>query len=199
MKNSLISFLVVLICIMLTAAYSMAAKNVIVLIPDGCGVSTQTLARWYKGKALNVDEMVVGLAKTYMTNSVITDSAPAATAVTTGYKSTDKFIGVGPRPDNLLSNMPPVPADMPYKPLATVLEGAKLLGKATGLVATSTISHATPASFGSHVPNRSMENDIMEQLVYQGIDVVFGGGKRHLLPTSPTAYHSRKAAACGLN
>jgi alkaline phosphatase len=73
---------------------------------------------------------------------------------------------------------------MRYRPLATVLEGARLKGMATGIVATSRVTHATPAAYIAHVPNREMENDIMEQAVYQDIDVVFGGGRRHLLPVA---------------
>ena len=60
--------------------------------------------------------------------------------------------------------------------------GARLLKKATGIVATSRVSHATPGAYVAHVPMRDDENDIMEQAVYQGLDVVLGGGKRHLLP-----------------
>ncbi len=68
-----------------------------------------------------------------------------------------------------------------YTPLATILEDSRLEGKATGLVATSRITHATPAAFASHVDNRDNENEIMEQMVYEDIDIVFGGGSRHLL------------------
>jgi alkaline phosphatase len=56
------------------------------------------------------------------------------------------------------------------------------MGKATGIVATSRVTHATPAAYIAHVPSRDMEDEIMEQAVYQNMDVVFGGGKRHLLP-----------------
>jgi alkaline phosphatase len=66
--------------------------------------------------------------------------------------------------------------------MATVLEGARLLKKSTGIVATSRVTHATPAAYIAHAPSRGDEDDIMEQAVHQGIDVVFGGGKRHLVP-----------------
>jgi alkaline phosphatase len=117
---------------------------------------------------------------THMANSVITDSAAAATALATGHKTTGRFVAVGPRTDDLLSGW--VPTAAPFEPLATVLEGARLAGKSTGLVATSRITHATPAAFASHVSDRGMENDIMEQMVYQNVDVVFGGGAVHLFP-----------------
>ena len=65
-----------------------------------------------------------------------------------------------------------------------MLEASKLEGKATGLVATSRVSHATPAAFASHVDNRDNETEIMEQMVYECIDVVFGGGSRYLVPAA---------------
>ncbi len=62
------------------------------------------------------------------------------------------------------------------------MEGAKQAGKATGIISTSEIQHATPAGFSAHVTHRSNYGDIAEQQVYQGIDVVLGGGKESLLP-----------------
>ena len=155
-------------------------KNVIVLVPDGCSQSIETISRWYKGSDLNVDSIVTGTVETWMANSVITDSAPAATAFATGYKSTDKFISVGPRTNDLLTGF--TPDTEPYVPLATVLEASKIEGKATGLIATSTISHATPAAYAAHNYNRGNEQDITEQMVYNDIDVVFGGGAANLFP-----------------
>jgi alkaline phosphatase len=150
-------------------------KNIIVLIPDGMSVGGVTLTRWYNaydptsgeidtGKKLALDEMASGLMRTYWQADgivgAITDSAPAATALATGNKTNDKFIGVTPA----------------KTPVASILEAAKLNGKATGLVATSQIMHATPADYSSHYPDRSKEELIAEQQVYNNIDVVFGGG-----------------------
>lgn len=157
-------------------------KNVIILVPDGCFQSVQTLARWYSGSPLMLDEMVAGTVSTYSTDSVITDSSSAASAFATGYKTTNGFVSVGPSNASVLSILENPSEDMQYRPLATVLEGSKLEGKATGLVATSRVTHATPAAFASHVDNRDNENEIMEQMVYENVDVVFGGGSRHLVP-----------------
>jgi alkaline phosphatase len=157
-------------------------KNVIVMVPDGCSTSIQTLARWYKGEPLAIDPHATGSMATYMSNSVITGSAAAATAFATGTKTTARFIGVGPRPDDLLEGEE-APEHLQYAPLATVLEGAKLQGMATGLVATSRITHATPAAYAAHIHDRGMDNEIMEHIVYNMVDVVFGGGGRHLLPS----------------
>lgn len=158
-------------------------KNIIVIIPDGTAQTVATAARWLKGSALEVDEMFSGAVRTYMSNSVITGSA-AATAFATGYKTSVRFIGVGPRPDDVLSTEEVPPEWLQYRPLATVLEAAKQRGKATGLVATSRITHATPAAYAAHIHDRGMDNELMEHLVYQDVDVVFGGGKRHLIPVS---------------
>ena len=68
-------------------------KNVIIMVPDGCSQSIQTLARWYKGAPLNLDGMSTGAVRTHMANSVITGSAAAATAFASGYKTTARFIG----------------------------------------------------------------------------------------------------------
>jgi len=157
-------------------------KNVIILVPDGCSQSVQTLARWYSGNPLMLDQMVTGTVSTYSTDSVITDSSSAATAFATGYKTTNGFVSVGPDNASVLSILEKPSEDLQYNPLATVLEGSKLEGKATGLVATSRVTHATPAAFASHVDNRDNENEIMEQMIYENIDVVFGGGSRHLVP-----------------
>lgn len=157
------------------------AKNVIVMIADGCSDEQYTFARWFKGQPLSLDPIRVGAVKTYIADSVVADSAPAASAFATGVRTSDKFISVGPQAETMAGVPKPEP-DLSYRPLATVLEGARLMGKATGIVATSRVTHATPAAYIAHVPSRDMEDDIMEQAVYQSIDVVFGGGNRHLLP-----------------
>lgn len=61
--------------------------------------------------------------------------------------------------------------------LETILEASQENGKATGLVATSTITHATPASFASHVEDRNNETEIARQMLENEVDVILGGGK----------------------
>ncbi|MBF0527808.1 MAG: alkaline phosphatase [Deltaproteobacteria bacterium] len=184
---------IMLILVMILPGLSLAqgpAKNVIVLIPDGCSFEQYTLARWFKGAPLTTDSILTGAVKTYIADSVIADSAPAATAYATGTRTNDKYIGLSPD-DKVLSTLTKPSPDMLFRPMPTVLEAARLMAKSTGLVATSRVSHATPASFAAHVSHRKYEEDIMEQMVYQGIDVVFGGGGQFLFAkenqTSP--YH----------
>ncbi len=158
--------------------------NVIVLIPDGCGVAHMTMARWFKGAPLAQDMMDVSLVHTYNANSMITGSAAAATAFATGYKTwegPDKARCVSMLPDSLILPKPEkLPGTQAWRPVASVLEGARLAGKAVGLVATCRVSHATPAAYASHWHERNDEAILMEQMAYADIDVVFGGGLAYL-------------------
>jgi alkaline phosphatase len=171
--------------------YNKKLKNVIVMVPDGCSASIQTLARWVKGAPLNLDGLNTGSVKTYMANSVITGSAAAATAFATGHKTSVRFLGVGPsetspKGDDLGFLPTFTPTAAPFAPVESILEVAKRNGKATGLIATSRITHATPAAYACHIDDRGKDNEIMEHMVYQDIDVVFGGGARHLTPENET-------------
>ena len=157
-------------------------KNVIVLIPDGCDGAIQTLARWYKNETLQVDQLATASIANHMANSVITGSGAAATAFACGIKTTERFLGVGPRTNDLLSIYDPSEMASQYAPVASILEAAKLAGKSTGIVATFSVTHATPAAFACHIDDRGKHDDIMEHIVFNSIDVVFGGGKQHLLP-----------------
>ncbi|GMR68796.1 alkaline phosphatase [Bacillus cereus] len=156
-------------------------KNVIMMVMDGTSSSATTLARLYKGKPLVLDEIVTGGVRTYSAESAITDSAPAATALATGNKSNSGYVGVLP---SIMSSpgLKPIKEEDKLRPVANVLEGAKRTGRATGIVATAEIQHATPAGFSAHHVNRKRFDIIAEQQVYQNIDVVLGGGKAALLP-----------------
>jgi alkaline phosphatase len=158
-------------------------KNVIMLIPDGCGSEQYTLARWVKGAPLAFDSILVGGVRTFIADSVVADSAPAATAYASGLRTADKRLGVGPQAEGLLPGQPP-PGEMALRPLATVLEAARLKGKSTGLVVTARVSHATPAAFAAHVYGRDDETAIAKQMAHQGLDVLMGGGRRQFLPAA---------------
>jgi len=136
-------------------------KNVIMMITDGTSVDVLSLARWYKGGPLAVDSIICGLIKTNSSDSTIADSAPAATAYSTGYKSKAGYVGVSG--DSIL-------------PKITVLEVAKIKGKSTGIIVTCENPHATPAAFSSHTQWRRDYEAINEQQVFNNLDVVFSGG-----------------------
>ena len=136
-------------------------KNVILLIADGFGPASATMARTAIGRPLALDAILTGSVATGATDSEVTDSAAGATAFACGIKTYNGAIAV----------------DTLRAPCRTILEAAEERGMATGLVATSRITHATPASFASHVPNRGMEAEIATQLMDAGVEVLFGGGR----------------------
>lgn len=144
------------------------ARSVIMMIPDGTGPNIFALARTVLDptlkQRLHIDPYVMGTIQTHSSTSYITDSASSATAYSTGYKTYDEAIGV----------------DHFKQPLGTVLEAAKARGMITGMVVTSRVTHATPASFASHVIQRDDEDDIARQYVNnKNLDFLLGGGMRH--------------------
>ena len=158
------------------------ANNVIVLIPDGCSQSMATLTRWCRGGPLALDLIQSGAVRTHSADSLVTDSAAAATALACGVKTDNGSLGVAPAPD-----APFRPADLTYapgQPIATVLEGAKRSGRSVGLVVTVDVWDATPAGVVAHTASRKSDAVIREQMLYQDLDVVFGGGREMLRPSS---------------
>ncbi len=147
-------------------------RNVILCIGDGMGLSQVALARvkaaGLGGKLCMERLPVTGLVRTHSEDSCVTDSAAAGTALACGVKTNNAMIGVTPDGQGYCS----------------ILEAAQARDMATGLVVTSTITHATPASFGAHVKSRKSEDRIAEQLVGNQINVLFGGGKKFFLPQS---------------
>lgn len=156
-----------------------AIKNVIILIPDGMANDATALARWYKGSSLALDEMASGLVRTHSADAAIADSAPAGTAFATGHKSHTGYVGVLPDKATMPGQQP-IKAGDEKKPVASILEASKLAGKATGIIATSEIMHATPADFSAHYPDRKNYDALSMQQVYNGMDVVLGGGAKYL-------------------
>lgn len=154
-------------------------RNVIFMMSDGTPHEAWALTRWVTGKRLASDDILTGAVQTYGADSIITDSAPGASAFATGRKGSNKGIAVAPWRVTITGVSE---SAQPYAPLPTVIEGARLSGRATGLVATSNIQHASPAAFSAHTHDRGRYNDIGEQQVYQHLDVVLGGGEQHLLP-----------------
>ncbi len=140
------------------------AKNIIFMVPDGMGLADVTAARIFKngpdGAPLAFEKLPqIGYQRTYSASSTVTDSAAAASAWATGEKYKNGQISSHGE-------------DAPE----TILEIAKKKGKATGLVATSTITHATPAAFGSHVDGRKSEGEIGRQFIFETrVDVLLGG------------------------
>lgn len=143
-------------------------ENVIYMIPDGYSANYASNYRVYKGEDAVWDDHLKGMFTTYSADSDITDSAAAGTAMSTGEKTNNGVIGL----------------DTEGNELETILEASQEDGKATGLVATSTITHATPAAFASHVDDRNNETEIARQMLANEVDVILGGGKNNFLPIS---------------
>lgn len=183
------------------------ARNVILFVGDGMGVSTLTAIRIHagqlEGKAgeehrLPWDEFPhLALVKTYNVNQQVPDSAGTATAMLTGEKTRSGVINIrpaAPKGDCAASR---------GQELETILEQAERRGLATGIVTTTRVTHATPAAAYAHAPERDWESDadipaaeqaagcrdIARQLVEfaagDGIEVVMGGGRLNFLPGGP--------------
>lgn len=144
------------------------AKNVILFVGDGMGISTITAARILEGQqkksayggeenALSFEKFpYLAHSKTYQANQQVPDSAPTMTAIITGSKANDGMLSIDPKV--LGSNDFAAAAD-PANKLETLLEQAEKRGLWTGVVSTARVTHATPGACYAHTPNRDWESD----------------------------------------
>ncbi|MCB9282459.1 MAG: alkaline phosphatase [Lewinellaceae bacterium] len=140
------------------------AKNVILLIGDGMGLSQISAALYSNNNHLHIEQFsLIGLQKNFASDNLITDSAASATAMACGVKTYNGAIGV---------NQDTMPA-------SSILEEAEAHGMATGVITTSTIVHATPAAFLAHQPERKMYQEIALDIARSGADLLIGGGKKY--------------------
>jgi alkaline phosphatase len=184
------------------------ARNVILFVGDGMGISTITATRILEGQRkgqsgednrLSFEQFPqAALVRTFSANQQVSDSAPTATAMVTGWHANDGALSVGPE---VADNEADAARVAPYAH-QTILELAESRGLSTGIVSTARITHATPASNYAHTPNRDWEYagqlpatatlpDIAAQLVQRqktgnGIEVVLGGGRGALLDRGST-------------
>lgn len=154
-------------------------RSVIVLIGDGMGAAYFTAARLHKGELAMERMEVGGLMDQRSATSLVTGSAEAATALATGVRTYGGAIGVGLECRDLMvadsATMRADPASC--DPLESVFDVAHRAGMATGLVATSSVTHATPAGFGAKVPQRGWQAEIANQYMDGPIQVILGGGQ----------------------
>ncbi len=183
------------------------AKNAILFIGDGMGISTVTAARILEGQLrggsgeenqLSFDRFPhVALIKVYNTNQQTPDSAGTMTAIVTGEKTRAGVLSV----DASVERGDFQRADAHR--LETLFENAEDRGLATGLVTTTSVTHATPAALYAHSPERNWDSDtalppdaraagfpdIARQLIEfphgDGVDVALGGGEQHFRPAGP--------------
>ena len=167
-------------CLLAFANQSLAAeapKNIIYMIGDGMGPAFTTAYRYYSDNPNTklveptiFDQILVGMAHTYPDDDTyVTDSAAGATALSTAIKTYNGAIAV----------------DTHKKPLKTMLQVAKEKGMRTGLVSTSQINHATPASFAAHNESRRNYDEIADDYFDVKIagklpvDLMLGGGVQY--------------------
>jgi alkaline phosphatase len=166
-------FLLIIPCILLVSCLPVIKfnhtadsdiKNVILMIGDGMGLPDVYAAMTVSDSSLNIERCPYnGLQVTYSANNYITDSGAAGTALATGIKTNNGSIGVDSQGNRVRS----------------ILEIAEEHGLSTGLVSTSSITHATPASFIAHQSNRGSYEDIASDFLKTDIDVFIGGGTDH--------------------
>ena len=172
------------------------AKNVIVIVGDGYGITTNYINRLNQGQINGGlgDEFVLphekldhlALIKTYTTNGQTPDSAGTSTAIHSGIKTKSGIIGLT---DSSIRG------DCMSKrtEVESISDIFKKLDKSVGVVTNTRITHATPAALYAHsfdrnweddskVPKDCSQDDIALQLINSDIDLALGGGKRHFLP-----------------
>lgn len=136
-------------------------KNVIYLIGDGMGFgAVSTLLLSENGQTGFEMAPVIGLNETQSANNYVTDSPAGGTALATGTRTNNGFLGVDPDTVQLKS----------------ILVKAQEMGKKTGIVVNTTITEATPGAFYAGVPSRSMSYKIAEQFCNSNVDVTIGAG-----------------------
>ncbi|MDO6525968.1 alkaline phosphatase [Motilimonas sp. 1_MG-2023] len=156
-------------------------KNVILMIGDGMGPGQMGLLEEYARKAPKsiyqghdtalktlIDKGVLGMSLHSPADALVVDSACSASHLASGVDAPSEALGL----------------DIDGNPVESVLEIAKKMGKATGLVSDTRLTHATPAAFASHQPHRSFENEIAEEMLATGVDVMLSGGLRYWIPKS---------------
>lgn len=189
------------------------AKNVIVFIGDGMGISTITAARIYKNQRaggigeesqLSFEEFpFVGLSRTHEVNAQVPDSAGTATAILSGVKVNMNMTGFDAR-----AKYQECDPDINEKAkLENIITWAQVAGKSTGLVTTARVTHATPGATYAHANDRYWEcdslvpercknivKDIARQLVEdepgRNLNVVLGGGRNQLGVPLPEGVNS---------
>lgn len=165
------SFLVALLAVLATGSAlaqdeAERPRNVILMIPDGFGPASLSMARLAAGAPLALDAFLTGSVGTASADNPVTDSGAAATAFAAGIKTYNGAIAV----------------DTLRRPVGTVLQGARDRGMFTALVTTTAITHATPASFAAHAVTRADQVGIAPQFLENRVDLLLGGGLQFFLP-----------------
>jgi alkaline phosphatase len=139
-------------------------KNIILFIGDGMGAAQLYAGMTVSNQPFTLEKFPYsGFSKTFSADNYITDSAAGGTAISSGEKTNNGMIGV--RPDSTL--------------LTSIIEFVHKKGFSTGVISTSSITHATPASFVSHNSGRGNYEDIAKDFLNGTLDLFIGGGEDH--------------------
>ncbi len=139
-------------------------RNIIFMIGDGMGTAHIFAALTAKKGKLEIARCThYGFCLTQSANNYVTDSSAGATAFSTGKKTNNSMLGISPEGDTL----------------KTIIEIAEEQGVSTGLIATSTIPHATPAGFVAHNESRYNYEEIALDFLNTDVDIIVGGGRRY--------------------
>ena len=158
-------FYCAILCIVFSSlALAKGPKNIIIMIGDGMGINQVQAAYTQNGGHLNMTDRCpfVGLRRTNSANRYTTDSAAGGTAIATGVKTNNGMVGMDP--DSV--------------PLNSIIRLATLKGLSTGVIATSSLTDATPASFVAHQPLRYMQEEIAADYLQSDITLFIGGGRK---------------------
>ena len=160
MKRVIATLVLVIATVLSTEAQEV--KNIIYLIGDGMGLTSASMMQLVNNYEPTIFDKAdnVALQKTYSLDNRVTDSAASGTALATGHKTNNTMLGQLPDGTNVES----------------LIELASSKGKATGIVVTTYLQHATPGAFYAHVPSRHEYATISEQLLTSDIDIAIGGG-----------------------
>lgn len=141
-------------------------KNVIYLIGDGMGFGAVTSLLLTEDEPTGFEQAhVIGVSETCSANNYVTDSAAGGTALATGTRTNNGYVGADPEGNQLTS----------------VLRKAQTYGMKTGIVVNTTLTEATPGSFYAGVTSRKMVFDIAKQFTESQVDVAIGGGLDHFI------------------
>ena len=136
-------------------------KNVIYLIGDGMGFGAVSSLLLAEDAVTGFEQApVIGLSETCSANNYVTDSPAGGTALATGTRTKNGYLGVDPDGQQLTS----------------VLRKAQAMGKRSGIVVNTTLTEATPGAFYAGVTNRNMTYDIAKQFTESQVDVAIGAG-----------------------
>lgn len=138
--------------------------NIIFFIGDGMGLTQISTGMYANGNSTELENFeYVGLSKTHATKNLVTDSAASGTAMASGVKTYNGVIGISAKNEKKRS----------------ILDYCSDKGYQTGLLSTSSIVHATPASFYAHVESRKEYQKIAYQLMESNVNYFIGGGEKH--------------------